>query len=46
MSIIGSRKNVVPLTTIIGRKLDVSSIKDSLLDEGANLQDFIRQSEE
>jgi nitrite reductase (NADH) large subunit len=44
--LIGSRKNVVPLTTIISRKLDVSSVKDSLLDEGANLQDFIRQSEE
>jgi nitrite reductase (NADH) large subunit len=44
--LIGSRKNVVPLTTIISRKLDISSVKDSLLDEEINLQDFVRKSEE
>ncbi len=43
--LIGSRKNIVPLTTIISRKLDVSSIKDTLLDEEVNLQEFVRQSE-
>ena len=43
--LIGSRKNIVPLTTIVGKKLDVSSVKDTLLDEEANLQDFIKQSE-
>jgi nitrite reductase (NADH) large subunit len=43
--LIGSRKNIVPLTTIVNRKLDVSSVKDTLLDEEVNLQDFIRQSE-
>jgi len=43
--LIGSRKNIVPLQAIIGKKLDISTVKDSLLDEEANLQNFVRQSE-
>lgn len=42
----GTRKNAVPLNTIISKKLDVSSIKDSLLDQETNLQEFVKQNEE
>lgn len=44
--LIGSRKNVVPLNSIIRKNLDVSSVRDSLLDEEANLQDFVKQNED
>jgi len=42
----GSRKNIVPLNTIISRGLDISSIKESLLDQEANLHEFVKQNEE
>jgi len=44
--LIGTRKNIIPFSTIIGKGLEVSSIQDELLNEEMNLQEFIRDSED
>lgn len=44
--ILGSSKNVVPLNAIVAKEIDISSVRDTILEEDANLRDFLAQYEE